>query len=244
MTSKHPAARQPGEGVLGTRKTQLEHHIRKSAQTIYQAESSLQASKDPKERARSRRAIKEQKQFVGERLQEYALLCERLGLPLSDDIAFIAASLLPREESIRAINSSLSESSVHPTKEQSVTYLSETGRPQVGRAEAEDSPIDPMLPSINELAGALRRYLLGVFSLTLLFLIGLLEGIVGIFDITPCSRRLMLAILTLLAGGALLILSSLPRYRHTYRNRDRWLTLVLFILTVAVLTWFAYRTCR
>lgn len=73
------------------RREDLEGHIRESYRLIREYEDILRLSADPKERARARRAIEEQRTLVGEYLDEYLLICQQSGLPPCADIAEIAA---------------------------------------------------------------------------------------------------------------------------------------------------------
>jgi len=80
------------------RKTDLEQHIRESYKLIREYEDILRLSDNPKEQARSRRAIEEQWGLIKGYLAEYVLLCERLNLAMPGDIAEIAVTddiLLP-----------------------------------------------------------------------------------------------------------------------------------------------------
>jgi len=92
-----------------SRKTDLEQHIRESYQLIREYEEIQRLSDDPKEQARSRRAIEEQRVLIKGYLAEYVPLCERLGLTMPEDIAEMVArfpriaspSFLPPGPSVR-----------------------------------------------------------------------------------------------------------------------------------------------
>lgn len=75
-----------------SRKTDLEHHIRAAYDLIQEFEEIIQLSGNPKEKARARRAIKEQQEFVEGYLEEYVSLCGKLARPIPEDIAEIAAA--------------------------------------------------------------------------------------------------------------------------------------------------------
>jgi hypothetical protein len=69
-----------------TRKEDLEGHIRDSYNLILEYEEILRTSDRPKEKARARRNIKEQWELVEGYLDEYLLLCQRMGSPIASDI--------------------------------------------------------------------------------------------------------------------------------------------------------------
>jgi|GEM_PF-1641365 len=73
------------------RKEDLEGHIRESYDLIREYEDILRLSGDPKEKARTRRAIEEQWSLIEGYLSEYRLLCQRNGTPLPAGIGEIAA---------------------------------------------------------------------------------------------------------------------------------------------------------
>lgn len=73
-----------------SRKTDLEQHIRESYNLTRDFEDILRLSDNPKEKARARRAIEEQQEFVKGYLEEYTSLCERVSLTMPEDIVEIA----------------------------------------------------------------------------------------------------------------------------------------------------------
>ena len=72
-----------------SRRSDLEKHIRESYKLIGEFEEILRLSDNPKEQARSRRAIKEQWELIKGYLAEYVPLCERLSLAIPEDITEI-----------------------------------------------------------------------------------------------------------------------------------------------------------
>jgi hypothetical protein len=76
-----------------SRKTDLEHHISESYDLIRQYEAIVQTSSDPKEKARSKRAIDEQWGLIEGYLAEYRRLA---GEAWPADIAEIAARFTPK----------------------------------------------------------------------------------------------------------------------------------------------------
>lgn len=73
-----------------TRKSDLEQHIRESYKLVHEYEEIQRLSDDPKEQARSRRAIEEQQGLVKRYLAEYIPLCERVRLAIPEDVVEIA----------------------------------------------------------------------------------------------------------------------------------------------------------
>jgi hypothetical protein len=71
-----------------SRKTDLEEHIRESYDLVREYEAIIQTSSDPKEKARSQRAIAEQWELIEGSLTEYRRL---VNVAFPDDIAEIAA---------------------------------------------------------------------------------------------------------------------------------------------------------
>lgn len=76
-----------------SRKTDLEKHVRESVQLVSEYEQILRLSDNPKEKARTELAIKEQRKLLDQFTVEYIILCKRLGLPLPPDIAEIAGDI-------------------------------------------------------------------------------------------------------------------------------------------------------
>lgn len=86
-----------------SRKTDLESHIRESSDLISQYETLMRLSSDPREKARARRAIEEQRELLRGHLAEYRRLCRASGQNMASDIAEIAAGFdLAIEEQGRA----------------------------------------------------------------------------------------------------------------------------------------------
>lgn len=73
-----------------SRKDDLEQAIRDSYKLVHEYEDILRLSPDPKEQARARRVIEEQKGLVGGYLTEYVPLCQRLNLQMPQDVVEIA----------------------------------------------------------------------------------------------------------------------------------------------------------
>ena len=69
-----------------TPKQDLERQIREMYGLIREYENILSESSDPAERRRARRGAERRWQLMGEWLQEYRRLCERLGEPMAEDI--------------------------------------------------------------------------------------------------------------------------------------------------------------
>jgi hypothetical protein len=82
-----------------SRKTDLEHHISESYDIIRQYEAIVQASSDPKERTRSRRAIEEQWSLIENYLAEYRRLA---GEVWPADVAEIAARFTGKSDQPQA----------------------------------------------------------------------------------------------------------------------------------------------
>jgi len=112
--------------------------------------------------------------------------------------------------------------------------VSEQEEQRIGAGEAEVGAT---------LIGRLRSYLSIQLLLLLVSLVGVLEGPVGIFDVPPCPRRLILAILATLGGGALWGVSFLLRNRDRYRAWDRGLTFGLLVITTVALGWLTHQAC-
>jgi hypothetical protein len=225
-----------------TLKTDLEQHIRGSYKLIQEFEDILQFSDNPKEKARSRRAIGEQWELIKRYLSDYTSICERSNLPIPEDIALIMV-LFQRTDSLGNPSTVPGEQNVHSdwfllqdALSGSSTSLTESKK--LARVQQEHMP-----SSLSELIDVPKHYLWGHFTLLVLFLIGAIEGLVGIFDVPTCTRRLALATLTSLGGLAILGLSFLTRYRDSYQRWDRWLTLGLLIAAACVLSWLTYQKC-
>jgi hypothetical protein len=75
-----------------SRKVDLEKSIFDSYGIIREYEDILRLSDNPKEKARARRAIEEQQEFVKGYLEEYASLCGKLARPMPENIAEVAAA--------------------------------------------------------------------------------------------------------------------------------------------------------
>lgn len=102
---------------------------------------------------------------------------------------------------------------------------------------------EPKPSSLEQLWDELKCSLWGQIIALLVFLISLLEGLFGIFDVPPCPRRLILVILTVVGGGTILGFSFLPRCRTRYQAWDRRLTLGLLVISTGVLGWLTYQGC-
>ncbi len=191
-----------------SRKDDLEHSIRESNKLIREFEDILRLSDNPKEQARSRRSIEEQQKLIKGHLNEYVPLCKRLSLTMPGDIAVIASSSFPQPSPNLAVIESEPQDS--PRKR---PLAPKQPAPQMERVQPE-----PASPSLEQLGNVPKRYLWGLFVVVLVFFIGLLEGLFGIFDVSPYPRRLALTILTALGGGTILGLSYLPRYRTRYQT--------------------------
>jgi hypothetical protein len=74
-------------------KDDLENHIRESYKLVREYEDILRFSGDPKERARARRGIDDQRELIKGYLAEYLPLCQHLSLAPPEDIAEIAATV-------------------------------------------------------------------------------------------------------------------------------------------------------
>jgi hypothetical protein len=74
-----------------SRKTDLEHHLRASAQLIQEYEEIIRLSDNPKEKLRSRRVIEEQWALITGYLDEYIPLCHQRQEVLAEDIRDMAA---------------------------------------------------------------------------------------------------------------------------------------------------------
>lgn len=225
-----------------TIKADLEQHIRESYKLIHEFQEVLQLSDSPKEQARSRRAIKEQQELIRGYLAEYVPLCKRLSLTMPEDVTFIASSLLPRSQlSLDADSTPLEAGDSSDLGLQGYLSKGSTYREtpeNLGRVQRES-----MSSSLEELKNVPKHYLWGQFLLLLLFLVGVIEGLVGIFDVPPCPRRLVLTILTSLGGATIFCLGLLTRYRNRYHNWDRWLIFGLIVVVTGVLGWLTYQGC-
>ncbi len=225
-----------------TLKTDLEQHIRESYKLIREFQEILRLSDNPKEQARSRRAIGEQQELIRGYLAEYVPLCKRLSLTMPEDVAFVASSLLPRLQPPLDADSSQLEpggsSGLGPRD-----HLSEGSTCRETSGNLERVQRESMSSSLEELKNVPNHYLWGQFLLLLLFLVGVIEGLVGIFDVPPCPRRLVLTILTSLGGATIFCLSLLTRYRNRYHNWDRWLIFGLIVVVTGVLGWLTYQGC-
>ena len=226
-----------------TLKTDLEQHIRESYKLIRQFEDILRLSDNPKEQTRSRRAIEEQRQLIRRYLAEYVPLCDRLNLTMPKDIAFIASSSLSRPQPSRDPTSMPLEEDASSGLSFSRDRFSEGSTSRETSEKLKRVRRGPVSSSLEEVKNILKSYLWGQFLLLLLFWVSVLEGLVGIFDVPPCPRRLMLTILTSLGGVTILCLSFLARYRNHYQNWDRWLTFGLLIMTTGMLNWLTYQEC-
>jgi hypothetical protein len=218
--------------------TDLEQHIRQSYELIKQYEDIIRLSNKPKEQARSRRVINEQWQLIKHYLAEYILLCENLHLAMPEDITLIEALL-----------SSSVKTSKYPVAPTQDAYLSQglSENQSIQDSKSQNSSQTPAqdlqetrLSSLAIISSFLENYLWGQFLLLLLFLVGFIEGIVGVFDVPPYPRRLALTFLTLSGGLIIWGLSFIPRSRNHYHTWDRWLTLVLLIIATSIFGWLTY----
>lgn len=82
-----------------SRKIDLENHIRESYGMIREYEDIISTSSDPKEKARSQRALNEQWALVRSYLDEYQPLCRALGQSPPDDVAQIIIIIIHRQKS-------------------------------------------------------------------------------------------------------------------------------------------------
>jgi len=228
-----------------TLKADLEHHIRESYRLIYKFEEILRLSGDPKEQARSRRAIQEQRELIRRHMTEYVPLCEHLNLAVPEDIAAIIVSSLPRSQPPSGNDSTPSEigslADIDTTRDHFPKSSVYQGTVEKLKCDLRETQLS--FSDLEDLKAVPKRYLWGQFVLILLFLVGVLEGLVSIFDVSPCSRRSALAILTFLGGIAILGLSFLTRYRNRYHSWDRWLTAGLLLVATSALGWLAYEKC-
>jgi hypothetical protein len=211
-----------------TLKADLEQHIRESYKLISEFQEILRLSDNPKEQARY--------------LAEYVPLCKRLSLTMPEDVAFIASSLLPRPQPSLSADSTPFEA-VASSGLGSQGYPSESSTCRETSENLERVQQEPASFSLEELKDVPKRYLWGQFLLLLLFLVSVIEGLVGIFDVPPCLRRSVLVVFTSLGGVIILCLSFLTRYRNSYHNWDRWLIFGLIVVVVGILGWLTYQEC-
>src|SRR6185369_7435160 len=102
-----------------SRKTDLEANIRASYDLIRQFEEIIRLSDNPKERARSEQAIKEQRLLVNNYFEEYESLCRYLKMALSEDIseaAFGALEKCPPSEITSSLPAAYCESDFAPLR--------------------------------------------------------------------------------------------------------------------------------
>ncbi|MBN2252914.1 MAG: hypothetical protein JW701_04400 [Kosmotogaceae bacterium] len=196
-----------------TIKTDLEQHIRESYKLVREYQEILRLSDNPKEQARSRRTIEEQQALIEGYLGEYVLLCRSLNLTMPEDVTLIASSFLSQPQPSLGDASVLHKEAVsldvdlHDHTSVSQTHREAPKKPD--RIQEQSTSF-----SLEELKDVPKRYLWGQFTMLLLFLVSIIEGVVGVFDVLPCPRRLVLTILILLGGAAILYLSFLTRYRN------------------------------
>lgn len=215
------------------RKEDLEKNIRGSYALILKYETIRRDTDRPEERQRAERIEDEQWVLMRNWLDEYIPLCQRLNVSICADIVEVAMHF-PEYANLTsaAPPSSLVEEATSTT----------TVAPPAASLPPDDST-PSQDNSLEKIKDHLRRYLWGQLLLWLLFLLSVLEGLVGIFEVPPCPRRLMLISLTVLGGGAILGLSLLPRYRDHYQAWDRWLAFSLLVIAVGGLGWLTYQAC-
>ncbi len=215
----------------------LENHIRQSYELIKQYESIIQLSDNPKEQARCRRIIDEQWELIRHYFREYVPVCNKLSISIPEDISLIWAML--------------SEPKATPTKQllpQSANQDRDIDNPKdaqhskdpAGKNVLVHAKQEPRLAVSSTIRSYVEKHLWGQYLLLILFLIGVLEGIVGIFDVHPLWRRSALAISALLGGLVIWGQSHMPYHRHQYRSWDRRFTLSLVIVAFGLLGWLTY----
>ena len=138
------------------------------------------------------------------------------------------------EEKIARLKAELAQAESADVNSAARQVVSEQEEQRIGAGEAEVGAT---------LIGRPKSYLSIQLLLLLGSLAGVLEGPVGIFDVPPCPRRLILAILATLGGGALWGVSFLPRNRDRYRAWDRGLTFGLLVITTVALFWLTNQAC-
>jgi hypothetical protein len=192
------------------------------------------------ERSRSRRAIDEQRRLIRRYPTEYVPLCERSGLAMPADIALVSSSFSQDQASSNPVQARQNEnflSSHNLTRDDSQNSMPRRTSKGAGRVQSSMS-------SLQEVAkGILDKYLCGQFFLLLVFLIGVLDNVVGIFEVPACPRRLTLTTLTFLGGVTILSLSFLGSHRNRFHTWDRWRTLGFLVAVALVLGELAYQQC-
>jgi len=138
------------------------------------------------------------------------------------------------EEKIAGLEAELAQAESADVNSAARQVVSEQEEQRIGAGEAEVGAT---------LIGRLKSYLSIQLLLLFVFMVGVLEGLVGIFDVHPCPRRLILAILATLGGGVLEGVSFLPRYRDRYRAWDRGLTFGLLVITTVALVCLTHQAC-
>lgn len=227
-----------------TLKTDLEQHIRESYKLIKQFEDILRLSDNPKEQARSHRVIEEQRQLINRYLTEYVPLCEKLNLSMPEDIALIVnSSFSVHQQSSSNITPPHPEEGINNLPISSQENLIDDSTYQKTVNKQEQTQQEALPSSLEELKNFPKDYLWGQFFLLMVFLVGIIEGLVGIFDVSPCLRRLSLTVLTLFGGITILGISVLTRFRTRYRGWDRWLVFGLLTIVAGVLSWLTYQQC-
>jgi hypothetical protein len=218
--------------------TDLEQHIRDSYELIKQYEDIIKVSNNPKEQARSRRAINEQWQLIKDYLAEYTLLSNKLHLAIPEDIILINTLL-----------SSSSKTSKYPVAQTQDAYSSQgvsnnqsiqNSNPQNPSQASTIDLQETRLSILEIIKSILEKYLWGQFILFLLFLLGLVEGFAVVFDIPPYPRLLVLTSITFIGWLFIWGVSFIPRCRNHYHTWDRWLTLVLLIVATSIFGWLTY----
>jgi hypothetical protein len=97
---------------------------------------------------------------------------------------------------------------------------------------------------IDKFKECLNRHLWGQFISLAIAGLGIIEGLVGVFDWPSlCWRLRMLIIITGLGGAVIFGLSLQIQNRIRYQNYDRGITLVLIVVVTGGLTWFAFQRC-
>jgi TIR domain-containing protein len=102
-----------------SRKTDLEANICASYDLIRQFEEIIRLSDNPKERARSEHAIKEQRLLVNKYFEEYESLCRYLRVPVSEEfsqLAFGALEKSPGSEITSSLPKTYCESDFAPLR--------------------------------------------------------------------------------------------------------------------------------
>jgi hypothetical protein len=180
-----------------TLKTDLEKHIRESYRLIQQYEDILRLSDDPKEQMRAQRNVQEQHQLIKRYLAEYVPLCEDLNLAVPEDIVLLTVTERPNDQSSQHFRVTQHYEDAPSTLHDPHNHPDDLG-PVVKHAAVERR--GSAVRSLEELRDIPKNHLWGQFLILLVFLISIIEGIVGIFEVPSCSRRVSMAVF-LVSGG-------------------------------------------